>query len=332
MFPFPLKITGLGRYLPERIVPSSELEALCNLPSGWVERRAGVRERRWVNGENETAAYMGAQAAREAVAEAGLALTDLDLILNASGTPQQAIPDGGPLIQRELGLGASGISAMSVHATCLSFLAALDLSANFLATGRYHRILIVTSEIGSIGINPAEPESASLMGDAAVAVVVTKAAEHEASCVLASRLETYGDGADLTAIAGGGTRKHPNSPSTRPTDNLFHMDGPQVLRMAIKYAPAFLEKLRPGLSTQLTSIKLVTPHQPSLMGIKVMQGFGWPLDKIVVTLDRYGNCVAASLPLTLYEAVKTDRLHRGDEVLLIGTGAGLSIGGMILVY
>ncbi len=209
--PFPLKIIGLGRYLPERVVPSREVEALCGLPAGWIERRSGVRERRWAT--TETSSYMGAQAAREAVAEAGLALTDIDLILNASGTPEQAIPDGGPLIQRQLGLGGSGIAAMSVHATCLSFLAAIDLSSNLLATGRYKNILIVTAEIGSVGINFKEPESASLIGDAAAAVVVTRTPAGEASAVQAARFETYGDGADHTAIRGAGSRRPPNTPT-----------------------------------------------------------------------------------------------------------------------
>ena len=114
----PLKIIGLGRYLPERIVPSAEVEALCGLPPGWIERRSGVRERHWAT--TETSSYMGAQAAREAVAQAGLALSDIDLILNASGTPEQAIPDGGPLIQRQLGLGGSGIPCLSVHNTTVN--------------------------------------------------------------------------------------------------------------------------------------------------------------------------------------------------------------------
>ncbi len=330
MVALPLKIIGVGRYLPERVVPSREVEALCGLPAGWIERRSGVRERRWVSGE--TSSSMGAAAAREAVADAGLALTDIDLILNASGTPEQAIPDGGPLIQRQLGLGASGIASLSVHATCLSFLAALDLSANLLATGRYKHILIVSAEIGSVGINVREPESASLMGDAAAAVVVTRTPEGEAACLQAARLETYGDGADLTAIRGGGSRAHPNHPGTRPEDNLFHMDGPQVLRMALRYSGGFLERLRPGLSKGLGSIRLVVPHQPSKMGLKAMEMFGWPSEQIVRTLDHLGNCVAASIPCTLYEAVCGGRLRRGEEVLLVGTGAGLSIGGVILTY
>lgn len=330
MNPNPIRIAGMGRYLPERVVPSSEVETLCGLRPGWIERRSGVRERRWASGE--TSSYMGAQAAREAIAEAGLQPADIDLILNASGTPEQAIPDGGPLLQRQLGLGASGVACMSVHATCLSFLAALDVAASLLAAGRYSRILIVSSELASVGINVKEPESASLMGDAAAAAVVTAAPPGSPACLQAVRLETYGEGAYLTAIAGGGTRKHPNDPATRPEDNLFHMDGPQVLRMAIRYAPAFLERLRPGLSTGLGEVSLVTPHQPSLMGLKAMQAFGWPEDKIVMTLDWLGNCVAASIPCTLYEAIKRGRLQRGQQVLLVGTGAGLSIGGAVLTY
>ena len=328
--PLPLKIAGLGRYLPERVVPSAEVEALCGLPAGWIERHSGVRERRWAT--TETNSYMGAQAAREAVAEAGLALSDIDLIVNASGTPEQAIPDGGPLVQRQLGLGLSGIASLSVHATCLSFLAAIDLSASLLATERYHNILIVTSEIGSVGINFKEPESASLLGDAAAAAVVVRTPAGEAACLLAARLETYGDGADFTAIRGGGTRHPPNHPDTSREDNLFHMDGRKVLRMALNYSGPFLEKLRPGLSRGLGDIQLVVPHQPSLVGLRAMQTFGWPADQIMVTLDRLGNCVAASLPSTLYEAVHQGRLRRGEQVLLVGTGAGLSIGGAILTY
>jgi 3-oxoacyl-[acyl-carrier-protein] synthase-3 len=326
----PLKILGLGRYLPERVVPSAEVEALCGLPAGWIERHSGVRQRHWAT--TETSSYMGAQAAREAVTDAGLALTDIDLIINASGTPEQAIPDGGPLVQRQLGLGNSGIACLSVHVTCLSFLAALDLSANLLETGRYARILIVTSEIGSVGINFKEPESASLIGDAAAAAVVVRTPPGEAACLSAARLETYGDGADFTAIRGAGSRRPPNHPDTRPEDNLFHMDGRQVLRMALTYSGPFLEKLRPGLSRGLGRLELVVPHQPSLVGLRAMQTFGWPAARIMVTLDHLGNCVAASLPATLYEAVRQGRLKRDDELLLVGTGAGLSIGGVILTY
>ena len=203
----PLKIIGLGRYLPLRIVQSSELESMYALPAGWVERRNGVRERRWVT--TETASFMAAEAAREALDEAGLRPDQLSLIINASGTAEQAIPDTGALIQRQLGLGRSGIPAMSVHTTCLSCITALEVAATFLATGRYTTILIVSSDISSCGINPKEPESATLVGDAAAALVVTRSGPKDASAIHHAHFKTYGDGASFTAIRGGGQHAIP---------------------------------------------------------------------------------------------------------------------------
>ena len=148
----PLKIIGLGRYLPKRVVTNSEVEALCGLSAGWVERRNGVRERRWVT--DETSSFMSAEAAREALDEAKLKPNQLDLIINASGTGEQAIPDTGALIQRQLGLGKSGIPAMTVHTTCLSFIAGMDVASNFINSGRYKNILIASARCGLVWDQP----------------------------------------------------------------------------------------------------------------------------------------------------------------------------------
>jgi 3-oxoacyl-[acyl-carrier-protein] synthase-3 len=326
----PLKIAGLGRYLPERIVTNAELEELCGVPSGWVEQRNGVRERRRV--KDETSSFMGAQAAREALSKANLQLTDIDLILNASGTAEQAIPDMAPLIQRELGLGDSGIPCFSVHSTCLSFITAVDLCASFLSTGRYRNILVVSSEIASVGINLKEPESATLVGDAAAAAVITRPEPGE-SCLLEHALmRTYGSGAHYTEIAGGGSRRHPNNPQTQPEDNLFHMDGLAVIWMVRKVVNDYLEALYPGLSHGLGDIDAVVPHQASKLGLMMLKRFGWPDEKVIKTLDWLGNCVSASIPVTLYEGIQTGQIQRGDKVLLVGTGAGLSLGGVVLTY
>lgn len=326
----PLKIIGLGRYLPARIVPSSELEKICNLPAGWVERHNGVRERRWVT--DETSSYMAAQAAREALDEAGLKPSDLSLIINASGTGEQAIPDTGALIQRQLGLGKSGIPAMTVHNTCLSFVAAMDVAANFLNSGRYKNILIASADVASCGINPKEPESASLVGDAAAAVVVTRSGTGDRSMIHNAHLKTYGDGAYLTAIMGGGSARHPGKPNHNPDDDLFHMDGPAVLRMVRGIAADYLDELYPNLSKGLGDIDVVVPHQASKVGLMMLSRFGWPQERIMSTLEMLGNCVAASIPSTLYQAVRDGKIQRGNKVLMVGTGAGLSIGGMVMTY
>ena len=326
----PLKIIGLGRYLPPRIVQNSELERIYALSAGWVERRNGVRERRWVT--TETASFMAAEAAREALDEAGLRPDQLSLIINASGTAEQAIPDTGALIQRQLGLGRSGIPAMSVHTTCLSFLTALDVAANFLSTGRYTTILIVSSDISSCGINPKEPESATLVGDAAAAVVVSRSGMEDASAIHHAHFKTYGAGASFPAIRGGGSAHHPAKPDHNSDDDLFRMDGPAVLRMVRSFDEAFLEELYAGLSTSLRDIDLVVPHQSSKVGLLLLQRYGWPEAKIIHTLEWLGNCVAASIPATLYQAVRSTTLQRGQKFLLVGTGAGLSIGGLVMTY
>jgi len=325
-----LKIIGHGRYLPSHIVPSSELEAIYGLSPGWVERRNGVRERRWVT--TETASFMAAEAAHEALDEARLRPDQLSLIINASGTAEQAIPDNGALIQRQLGLGRSGIPAMSVNTTCLSFVTALDVAATYLQAGRYCNILIASSDISSCGINQKEPESATLVGDAAAAVVVTRSDTGDTSCIHHTLFKTWGDGASFTAIRGGGSARHPAKPYHNPDDDLFHMDGPAVLRMVRALDEAFLEELYPGLSKSLVDIDLVVPHQSSKVGLLLLQRYGWPQAQIMQTLKLLGNCVAASIPSTLYQAVRDNTLQRGQKFLLVGTGAGLSIGGMVMTY
>ncbi len=335
----PLHIAGLGRYLPAHIVPTSEMAARCGVSADWALHRTGVSERRVSDpSAGETSSGMAAAAARAALADAGIDAADLDLVLHASGVPEQTLPDGGPLVARALGI--AGTPAFSVHATCLSFVAAIDVAAAFLAARRYRRILVVSSERPSTGINVDEPESALLMGDGAAAAVLTRPPEGSASALHAFRFETYGEGAALTEVRGGGTRLHPNAPATTSADNLFSMDGLGVLRMARGLLPGFLDRLADGLSTGLDAVTgapngrvdVVVPHQASLAGVRLMQALGWPEDRIVVTLGRLGNTVAASIPMALCEAVASGRLRRGQTALLVGTGAGFSMGGALLTY
>ncbi len=324
-----MKIAGVGHYLPSRIVTNEWLENECNLKKGWIKRRTGVEERRWVEGESNS--EMGAKAAEEALRMAQILPDQLDLIINASGTPEQAIPDGGALLQRALGLGKSGIPAWTIHATCLSFLVALDTASHFLWSGRYRNILIVSSEVASVGLNRKDPETYSLFGDGAAAVVICPS-ETKDSFLEQALFATYGEGAELTEIRGCGTKNHPSKPHVPLEDHFFSMKGRSTLRWIRKYKSSFLEELLPGLSQGLGDIKHVVPHQASGVGLRVMESLGWPSEKITRTLPYWGNCVSASLPLTLYQALREKQIQRGDKILLIGTGAGLSLGGIILKY
>ncbi len=338
--PRPVRIAGIGRYLPSTVVTNEELERRFDLSSGWIATKTGVQERRRADvAGGETASVMGAAALTEALEDAGLAATDLDLIINASGTPEQAIPDGGPLIQRELGLERSGIPCFTVHATCLSFVAALDVASSMLMARTHRRIAIVSTEIGSMGVSGVDPKSESLWGDAAAAVVLELAPKGSGSALERVLFRTWSEGADLTSIRGGGTKLHPSRAGAVPEDLHFTMNGQAVLQMCLRRAGRFFADLHPPLrhegmdgSGPGTRIDVAITHQPSKAGLEAMERFGVASDRTVVTLDRLGNCVAASLPCTLYEAVRSGKLTRGQRALLFGTGAGLSMAGALLTF
>jgi 3-oxoacyl-[acyl-carrier-protein] synthase III len=325
-----LQLLGTGQALPQRVVSTAEVAALCGVNAEVAQARSGVAERRWLS-KGETVLTLGAQAARNALNAAGLDLGEVDVLLNASGSQAQPIPDGAALLARELGL--HGKAAYSLHGTCLSFLLALQHAALLIHTRQARRVLIVSSEAGSRGLNPAQPESTLLIGDGAAAVLLG-AAERTDQGLHAARFETYPEGADHTRIRGGGSLLTPSDEQAVPTDFTFEMHGLQVLRLASQVVPGFLERLRPGLSSGLPGIDRVVPHQASLAGLKLMRRFGWPEDQIEVTLPQLGNVIAASLPLTLHQAVISGRISfggtgPGQTLLLVGTGAGLTAGGVI---
>jgi 3-oxoacyl-[acyl-carrier-protein] synthase-3 len=324
--PLNVRILATAQALPRRVVSTAEAAALCRVDARIAERRTGVRERRWLSGE-ETALTLGAQAAREAICSAGLAGADVDVLLNASGSQLQPIPDGAALLARELGL--RGAATYSLHGTCLSFLLALHHAALLVHTGQARRVLIVSSEAGSVGLNPGQAESALLIGDGAAAVLVGEA-ERPDQGTLAIRFETYPEGADHTRIRGGGSLLPPGHPDVTPEAFTFDMQGLSVLKLASQVVPGFLERLRPGLSGGLPGIDRVIPHQASQAGLDLMRRYGWPQERVEVTLPTLGNVIAASLPLTLHQALTRGRAGTGDTLLLVGTGAGLSVGGLIL--
>jgi len=274
---------------------------------------------------------MGAAAAKDALEAAEIAAADIDLIINASGTVEQTLPDGGALVQRALGLGRSGIPSFSVNATCLSFLAALQFAGPAIAGGSYRRVLVVSSDVASAGIDWTDPESAGLFGDAAAAAVLVPA-EEMASAILTSHFATFGRDAELAQIRGGGTRWHPNDDDAEPAHNLFQMRGPQLLKRVLGRSRGFLDALLEHAPEGAREAALIVPHQASLPGLKLLSALGFEEERTVTTLETCGNCVAASIPLTLHHAVTEGRLERGALALLLGTGAGISMGGALLRF
>ena len=318
-----VEITGLGYYLPENIETSKQLSLKINKSLDWIISRTGVEERRISSIDVD---QMGAIAARKALGE-----TTPDLIINASGVGKQVIPDTSVFIQKELGF--KGIPCFSMHATCLSFLVALNTAATFINQQVYKKILIVSSDRGTRGRNYEEPESAALLGDAAAAVLLEGTKENSQSKILSYSMQTWSEGSSYTEVRGGGTNLHPQDKQTTLDDNLFSMNGPLIYKMARKKVYKLIQSDLKNNNLDISDIGCVIPHQASMLGVEAYHKYGgFDKDKVINIIPKTGNCVAASLPLALAIAFENNKIRKNDIVYLIGTGAGLSIASMVLKY
>ncbi len=315
------KIVSTGLFVPPKIETAAELAPRLGVDEEWIVSYTGVRNR---HVSEEEMPEMGARAARKALGDG----PPPDLILNASGVGYQVIPDSSTYIQDALGF--SGIPSFSIHATCLSFTVALHTAANFIHSGAYERILVVSSDQGTRGRNFDEPESAALLGDGAAAVVVEPTPEDEPSEFVGWKMTTWPKGAQFTEVRGGGLRLHPNDPRTERADNFFHMDGPAVYKMARRRVAVMFRDLFRETGYTVDDVDLMVPHQASGPAVDVIYRYGFPQDKVINIVGETGNCVAASTPMALAMAADEGRLKRGDLVLMAGTGAGLSVAAALL--
>jgi 3-oxoacyl-[acyl-carrier-protein] synthase III len=329
--PLPLRIVATGEYRPVACVDSTQYDRRWQRPDGWTLRHAGVGSRR-VAGPDEPASLMAAEAATQALQRAGLQARDLDAVIVANSVGEQAIPCTAALVHRRLGLGDSGGAAFDSNATCLGFVVALDQAAMAIAAGRWQRVLIVAAEIPSAGLDPDDPDTAPLFGDGAAAAIVE--AGDGSSALLSARLETWSDGADLCQVVSGGTRIRVHGDlDAYIAGARFRMSGKATYRMAAQRLPGFLERLFGAAGVRLDELAAFVPHQASAKALKHLElALGLPSAALVRVLEDRGNQMAASIPVALNHAIETGRVKRGDLVALVGSGAGLAFGGVVLRY
>jgi 3-oxoacyl-[acyl-carrier-protein] synthase-3 len=327
---YPAAILGVGRGVPERLVHSAEYDARYGKPAGWTEATTGVAARRFL-AENETASMIGERAARAALAMAQMQPRHLSAVLGACGVMEQPIPSFAVLLHRRLGLAGSGVPAFDVNATCLSFLVALRTAALEIAVGAWERVLIVSSDAASAALDEADPDTAPLFGDGAAAALIGRAAE-AGSDVCAWRFETYSEGAEAAWLGAGGSRLPARNLDALLAESIFRMDGPLAFRIAARQIEPFLARLLDEAGWTLGDVDLVVPHQASGPALALMKRrLGLADDRVMEILSDHGNQVASSLPTALALAIETGRAKKGDRLLLIGTGAGVSLAGAALV-
>ena len=336
----PIRIDGIGRFVPSIKESNAEIEALSGLPAAVISKHLGVESRNLcdMEGKGESASVMGARAIEEACRDAGVKVATVDCIINASGTPERILPDGACLIQRELGLGKSGIPCFRVHATCLSFLVGYHVAASLLNSGVYRRIALVSSENANPKFfEPGNMHTYPLFGSLAVAVIVSRprfTSYPDGDCPKISRyyFETFSDYTEMTTLKIG-TSHYPRDESISDADISFQMDGRGLLDFIQRNSIAYLEKVQRGLSSgQLGDIKQVIPHQASGAGTKMLQQIFGKENVMTEHFSEFGNVIAAGIPGALFEAIKRGRVKRGDSILMLGTAAGVSTGALKFIY
>ncbi len=324
------QIIGTGRALPSKLVQSSELDEIHGFDHGYLKSKTGVLNRYFCN--NETQIDLAIAAANLAISNASIAADNIDLIISASAVPFQPIPATAPAIQRGLGIGDGNCFAMDINCTCLGFPAALHFANGISGDGSYSNILIVCSELASRGLPwKTQPEVAGLFGDGAAAAVLNA----QDSCPLFSALfETHSSAYDSCSLAAGGTRfDFAKQPDMFAAHSQFTMDGKELFRITAKHFSSFVEQLLTSAGLQRQHIDRVIPHQASPSALAHMIKLcGFESEQIVNIASEVGNQIAASIPFTLDYASEKGLIKKGDQILMLGTSAGVSFGGIAMEY
>jgi 3-oxoacyl-[acyl-carrier-protein] synthase-3 len=326
-------IRATGVCFPSRRVTSDEIDTRLGKPAGWLRRQSGV-DARTVAGPGETQEVMAVSAARQALAEAGLAARDLDLLLFGAAVGRQPIPATAPLVKRGLGCENAPFPAYDINATCLSALAAIDIAAMHIETGRARNVLVVASEIASRALPwDDDPQTAALFGDGAAAVLLSAGDADGAGIAVGPRLfETYESGYDACTLAAGGTRFDFHAEHDAfERNSFFKMEGQALFKLSGKVLPGFMDRLLEMAGCRQRDIDLVLPHQASPIALEHMiRKSGFARDRVFNRASGMGNLVAVSLPAILHLARREGMIAKGARIMMIGTSAGISVGGAVL--
>lgn len=320
-------IVGTGSYLPEHVMTNHDLARMVETSDDWIRDRIGIRERRIV-AKSEATSDLGARAARRALEAVGVPAEDLDLLILATSSPDSIQPPTGCHVQREIG--AWNAAVVDVNAVCTGFVYGLSMAADMMrGNPGYRTALVVGAETYSRILNWEDRTTCVIFGDGAGAAVLRPV--DEGYGILSSYLRADGSKHKTICVPGGGSRM-PASPEVliKRLDK-FHMNGREVWDFVIEAFPQAVREAVRAAGLSLQDVELVVSHQANAKLIQAcMQRLGLSMDKTYLTVERYGNTSAASVPITLDEAARAGRLRRGDVVVLVAFGGGLTWGATVL--
>ena len=313
-------VAGTGSALPKRRVDNEELASQVDTSDQWIVERTGIRSR-YIADEGETTASLATDAARLALEDAGIAASDVDLIVLATATPDQTFPSSATKVQATLGI--PDCIAFDVHAVCTGFLYALSVADSMLRSGNARTALVIGAETFSRILDWEDRTTCVLFGDGAGALVLR--AEDGTRGILATKLHADGRHNDLLFVDGG--------PSTTGTVGKLRMKGREVFRHAVVNLAEVMNEVLADAGLAAADVDWVVPHQANARILDATaKKLDLPPEKVVVTVDRHANTSAASVPLALDTAVKDGRIKRGDIVVLEAMGGGFTWGAAVLRY
>ncbi|MCX8090986.1 MAG: ketoacyl-ACP synthase III [Verrucomicrobiae bacterium] len=315
-----VSVTGIGSYVPARVLTNHDLEKMVDTTDEWILTRTGIRERRIADG-NEFTSDLGAKAARRALKAAGVEPEQVDLIVVATCTPDMPFPSTACLIQEKIG--AHRAAGFDMEAACAGFLYALEVGQQFIMSRTFETVLVIGAEKISSITNWRDRNTCVLFGDGAGAAVLQHRPHSHG--LLTVVLGADGSKADLLKLPAGGSRCPASLETVQSGKHFLHMEGRETFKHAVQaMTAAAMEALR-RCDLDVSQVKCIIPHQANRRIIDAVgERLGARPDQVFVNLDRYGNTSAASVAIALDEAVASGRIQRGDLVLLVAFGSGFT--------
>jgi 3-oxoacyl-[acyl-carrier-protein] synthase-3 len=321
-------ITGVGSYVPEKILTNADLEKMVETSDEWITSRTGIKERR-IAAANEATSDLATQAALRAMKMAGVTAEQIDLVIVATLTPDMPFPSTACMVQRKIG--AMRAAAFDMEAACSGFIYALEIGQQFITSRTYETVLVIGAEKLSSIVNWKDRNTCVLFGDGAGAAILQH--RENSHGLLTAVMGADGNKADLLSMPGGGSANPATLESVAAGLHYLRMDGKETFKNAVQAMVSAAQEAMRRCEIDMTKIKCVIPHQANQRIVDaVADRLGATPEQLFVNLEKYGNTSAASVAIALDEAVVSGRILRGDLVLLVVFGAGLTWGAAVIEW
>lgn len=321
-------ISGIGSYVPEKILTNHDLSKMVDTNNEWIVDRTGIEERR-IAEPGTAASDLATKAALKALEDAKISPEEIDLIIVATATPDHVFPSTACMVQKNIG--ATKAAAFDMSVGCSGFVYGVATGANFIYTGMYKKVLVIGSEVLSTIMNWEDRNTCVLFGDGAGAVVLEPC--EEGFGILSYELGADGSKGDVLIVPAGGSKLPASHETVNENLHTMQMDGKEVFKFAVRIMEKASINAIEKANLKIEDIDFLVPHQANIRIIdSALKKLNLSRDKSCVNLNKYGNMSAASIPVAFDEAVKAGRIKKGDNIVLVAFGAGLTWGSIVIKW